>query len=361
METEVIERYIFAIVVILAALAIFAGVAWMIRNQRNMLQIGNARSQRRRLEVVESVAVDAKRRLVLVRLDDDEHLILTGGPADLVIGPAAQDAAAAAHVLPPQHARVAPARQQTAAPQRASRPAAHEIPYDDTDLGYEMLSQPAAQPVVQQQAPATPPQSKQTNAGRAQGQPESFPRPPSAADAVRQRMQANRQAQAAAPTPPPADDDDFTYGPGSAQVYTQEEPAVEQSVAPPKSAASAQTPPSGELTLENAQSLLEAARNRLKGNPEAPVAAEPESPQSAFARVLDGRQKPGDIPARQQPNVRPGRQWSPPPRDEATGRAKPQASNQPRPTQMSRESDESLEEKVALILEELQNRRNIAG
>ena len=39
----------------------------------------------RRLNVVDSVAVDAKRQLLIVRRDNVEHLILTGGPQDLVV------------------------------------------------------------------------------------------------------------------------------------------------------------------------------------------------------------------------------------------------------------------------------------
>lgn len=38
-----------------------------------------------RLEVVEQANVDGRRRLVLIRRDDVEHLIMTGGPIDLVI------------------------------------------------------------------------------------------------------------------------------------------------------------------------------------------------------------------------------------------------------------------------------------
>ena len=39
----------------------------------------------KRLDIVEQVVVDAKRRLVLVRRDDVEHLVMTGGPTDIVI------------------------------------------------------------------------------------------------------------------------------------------------------------------------------------------------------------------------------------------------------------------------------------
>ena len=38
-----------------------------------------------RLDVVEHANVDGKRRLLLIRRDDVEHLIMTGGPVDVVI------------------------------------------------------------------------------------------------------------------------------------------------------------------------------------------------------------------------------------------------------------------------------------
>jgi flagellar protein FliO/FliZ len=39
----------------------------------------------KRLDVVEQWNLDARRRLVLIRRDDVEHLIMTGGPVDVVI------------------------------------------------------------------------------------------------------------------------------------------------------------------------------------------------------------------------------------------------------------------------------------
>jgi hypothetical protein len=43
------------------------------------------RSRNRRLGVVETLSIDPKRTLLIVRRDDVDHLILTGGPADVVI------------------------------------------------------------------------------------------------------------------------------------------------------------------------------------------------------------------------------------------------------------------------------------
>ncbi|MCB1548152.1 MAG: flagellar biosynthetic protein FliO [Hyphomicrobiaceae bacterium] len=39
----------------------------------------------RRLSIVEQANVDGRRRLVIIRRDDVEHLIMTGGPVDIVI------------------------------------------------------------------------------------------------------------------------------------------------------------------------------------------------------------------------------------------------------------------------------------
>ncbi len=39
----------------------------------------------KRLDVVDQANVDGRRRLILIRRDDVEHLIMTGGPVDVVI------------------------------------------------------------------------------------------------------------------------------------------------------------------------------------------------------------------------------------------------------------------------------------
>lgn len=39
----------------------------------------------RRLDVVDQASVDGRRKLVLIRRDNVEHLIMTGGPVDVVI------------------------------------------------------------------------------------------------------------------------------------------------------------------------------------------------------------------------------------------------------------------------------------
>ncbi len=44
-----------------------------------------ARSRQPRLSVMDAAAVDSRRKLVLIRRDDVEHLLLIGGPTDVVV------------------------------------------------------------------------------------------------------------------------------------------------------------------------------------------------------------------------------------------------------------------------------------
>jgi flagellar protein FliO/FliZ len=66
-------------------LALIALVYWLVRRYATggLGRIGRGRVPR--LAVVDAMAVDARRRLVLVRRDNVEHLILVGGTSDLVV------------------------------------------------------------------------------------------------------------------------------------------------------------------------------------------------------------------------------------------------------------------------------------
>jgi len=60
----------------------------------------------RRLEVVDHANVDSRRKLLLIRRDSVEHLVMTGGPVDVVIETGITPPPA------PQSADIAPAREQ---------------------------------------------------------------------------------------------------------------------------------------------------------------------------------------------------------------------------------------------------------
>jgi len=130
------------------ALAIVVGVigatAWVVRWFSGKRR--GARTTRGRqpyLDVVEAAAVDGRRRLVLIRRENAEHLMMIGGPTDVVIEANIVRAATrrdvrapavAAHAPPPaeplgegparplQRAWPQPARPQPARPEPAPRP-----------------------------------------------------------------------------------------------------------------------------------------------------------------------------------------------------------------------------------------------
>lgn len=76
-------KFLIAFVIVLA---LIGGVAWLVRRfGAGRLSPSSARGRQARLGVIEATAVDNRRRLVLVRRDNVEHLIMLGGPTDVVV------------------------------------------------------------------------------------------------------------------------------------------------------------------------------------------------------------------------------------------------------------------------------------
>ena len=77
-----------AVVWTLAALILLVIVLVVVRLVRSMTFgtfVAGGRNRKTRLAVMDATAVDSHRRLVLVRRDDIEHLLLIGGPTDVVV------------------------------------------------------------------------------------------------------------------------------------------------------------------------------------------------------------------------------------------------------------------------------------
>lgn len=72
-----------ALFALIATLALILGVAYGAR-RLGMLQPQG--QQPRRLRVTESLMLDPRRRMVIVRCDEREHLILLGPAGDIVVG-----------------------------------------------------------------------------------------------------------------------------------------------------------------------------------------------------------------------------------------------------------------------------------
>src|SRR3569833_3464983 len=67
------------------ALILLILVLWFLRNRAPSPFVRGGRNRQPRMQVLDAAAVDARRRLVLVRRDNVEHLVMIGGPTDIVI------------------------------------------------------------------------------------------------------------------------------------------------------------------------------------------------------------------------------------------------------------------------------------
>ncbi len=73
-----------ALGVSLALLCLFI-VLWILRNRAPSPFVRGGRNRQPRLQVLDAAAVDTRRRIVLIRRDNVEHLVMIGGPTDIVI------------------------------------------------------------------------------------------------------------------------------------------------------------------------------------------------------------------------------------------------------------------------------------
>ncbi|AGB71375.1 MULTISPECIES: flagellar biosynthetic protein FliO [Rhizobium] len=83
------------------ALLVLIGILWIMRNRAPSPFVRGGKNRQPRLQVLDAAAVDARRRLVLVRRDGIEHLIMIGGPTDIVIESGISDATRAGSAATP--------------------------------------------------------------------------------------------------------------------------------------------------------------------------------------------------------------------------------------------------------------------
>ena len=82
-EGSLIVRFVVAFVIVLALIGL---TFWLIRRFGGT-RVGNGAQKGRqpRLAVIDAAPVDGRRRLVLIRRDNVEHLLMLGGPSDFVV------------------------------------------------------------------------------------------------------------------------------------------------------------------------------------------------------------------------------------------------------------------------------------
>jgi hypothetical protein len=181
----------------LLALLVLVIVLVIVRVVRSMTFgtfVAGGRNRKTRLAVMDAAAVDSQRRLVLVRRDDVEHLILIGGPTDVVVERDIRLHAPVRRPAPP------PDQLAEAPPRPPAAPAA---------------ARPAPRPAEQPPRPVEPqlrpaePQPALQNLVLQSARPQPAPPPPARPSAVRAAPTApdlgvSTSRPAPAPTPPPA-------------------------------------------------------------------------------------------------------------------------------------------------------------
>ena len=79
------DLYLRFVVTLIGVLALIALIAWVVRRLGLAGRLVPGAGPAKRIGVVEVAALDTRRRLVLVRRDRTEHLLLIGQSEDLVI------------------------------------------------------------------------------------------------------------------------------------------------------------------------------------------------------------------------------------------------------------------------------------
>ncbi|MDB5547892.1 MAG: flagellar biosynthesis protein FliO, partial [Tardiphaga sp.] len=170
MQSSSTITFIIAFVVVLALIGL---VAYLVRRFGGSRLGANAnRGRMPRLAVIDAAAVDGRRRLVLVRRDNVEHLLMIGGPTDIVVesniiraGPARDQMTPRSSVggdLPPRAAPLPDAAGWTDAESRADAfepmdaPLSEPAPRPTRPTFADEIRRPAGPPPGERTAPLMP-------------------------------------------------------------------------------------------------------------------------------------------------------------------------------------------------------------
>jgi hypothetical protein len=96
-EMPLAVRFFLAFLIVLG---LIGAIAWALRRFGSGRFRDTARGRQPRLAVIDHASVDGRRRLILVRRDNVEHLLMIGGPSDIVVEPNIVRAAPAPRDVP---------------------------------------------------------------------------------------------------------------------------------------------------------------------------------------------------------------------------------------------------------------------
>jgi flagellar protein FliO/FliZ len=220
-------NFVIAFVVVLL---LIGAATWLVRRFGATRLDAAARSRQPRLAVIDAAAVDGRRKLVIIRRDNVEHLLMIGGPTDVVVetnivraGVAGRDTAAGRN----GHTQPEPANWQPEPAPMAGR-AERAMPRVAVEDNWQTTSDADSQPI----APPPPmravrPADTLASLAHELGRPAPEPQP------------APRPVMVEAPAPPPAPAAAAPQAPGPDQSLAEMAQRLEAALRRPKPVAAA--------------------------------------------------------------------------------------------------------------------------
>lgn len=203
-------------VTLLIILALILVVFWLIRRfSGGRFGANSQRGRQPRLSVLDALPIDQRRRLVLIRRDNVEHLLLIGGPSDVVVEAAIVRA-------PPGQRRMEGQPRPAAAAQPAPKAAA---PLAEPPRAAAQAESRSAEPRQAEARMAEPPRPEPE---AVEPEPAFTPAPEPVMEAAPEPVPApaERAPQAAAPARSPRGVPAFLTGGRSRQPQTEESAAA---------------------------------------------------------------------------------------------------------------------------------------
>lgn len=295
---DLAPRLVLAIGGVGIAFVVLILVLIFLKRRNSPLFIKGGKGREPRLMVLDAAAVDPKRRLVLIRRDEVEHLIMIGGPTDIVIESGIVDRArpaAAARTLPAEDSAQPRAVPATVAEPRPVQPAAERRAEPVRPVPAQAERSPALQadPRIAQPAVATVTRTATPTASASEKIPEKV-----AAERLVERPQVDRKD---------SPDDKGVSAMGALLYGGSHEPmAGGKPTSPISQSQATQTPPVRAETaalpsverreqpfvqppVSSAEAALDAARSRVLQNPTPSVTGQPVTVADA-EKVLAARQ-----------------------------------------------------------------------
>jgi flagellar protein FliO/FliZ len=333
-DTPLAVKFVLAFLIVLGL--IFAAF-WAVRRFGAGRLGGGMRGRQPRLSITESIPIDNRRWLHLVRRDNVEHLVMIGGTTDVVV-----EANIVRAVAAPRDVAVArPAPME---------PLPRAIPLPDNGNGsWPLQPEPMTPPPVARPAPKIEPVADEPPAWPLQPQTETPPRP------QRDTLAALADELSARPTsPPPAPPPARNRPPGAPRGLEPRaergeprlEPRAEPRIAaaPPPASAAADTAAADQSLAEMAH-RLEAALRKPNAPAEARTPAPPRPAPAADQAAASEPAAPAAPPPPMSRAARPQAEPKQPPRGNAPAKP-PQPPQPPQGTTLY----DNLEQEMASLL-----------